>query len=97
MSKTGKEKIFCANCANCKLVVDNRGDHKRLRVRCTAGKWRKQQGGEKIYKYFTVSRREREYCEAYLPMGDPEEFIRDLKHSLPGQDEQYDPESFEVF
>lgn len=84
-------KIYCANCSNCKLVRDPRGggDQFYLRVRCIAGKWRKKLGGEKIYKYFTVARRSLTYCDTYEPMGDPKEFIRDLKKTLPIKDEIY--------
>jgi len=89
-------KIYCANCIHCKLVRDPRGDGDQfcLRVRCTAGKWRKKLGDEKIYKYFTVARRSLTYCDSYEPMGDPKEFIRDLKKTLPIKDEVYTSSSF---
>ena len=85
------EKIYCANCSNCKLVRDQygSGDQYYLRVRCAAGKWRKKLGEEKIYKYFTVARRSLDSCECYEPMGDPKEFIRELKKTLPIKDEVY--------
>ena len=85
------EKIYCANCIHCKLVRSSNGDENQyvLRVRCAVGKWRKKLGGEKVYKYFTVARRSLDECEAYIPMGDPREFIRDLKKSLPIKDEIY--------
>lgn len=85
------EKIFCANCIHCKLVRDQRGvgEQYYLRVRCAAGKWRKKLGEEKIYKYFTVARRSLDYCDSYEPMGDPKEFIRELKKTLPIKDEVY--------
>ena len=93
LDSSKKEKIFCANCINCKLVrspaVD--GEQYYLRVRCAAGKWRKKLGGEKIYKYFTVARRSLDECDAYEPMGDAREFIRELKKSLPIKDEAYSP------
>lgn len=87
-----KEKIYCANCINCKLVrsANEDGDAYYLRVKCAAGKWRKKLGEEKIYKYFTVARRSIDECDAYEPMGDPREFIRELKKSLPIRDEAYD-------
>jgi hypothetical protein len=90
-------KIYCANCVNCKLVQDPVGasGQYHLRVRCTAGKWRKKLGEEKIYKYFTVARRSLDSCDAYEPMGDPKEFIRDLKRTLPIKDEVYDPDEQE--
>jgi hypothetical protein len=89
-------KIYCANCSNCKLVRDARGGSDRyyLRVRCAAGKWRKKLGEEKIYKYFTVARRSLAYCDTYEPMGDPKEFMRELKKSLPIKDEVYSPTSY---
>ena len=64
--------VFCANCIHCKLVpapADAEGSY-RLRVRCDAGKWRKKLGDEKIYKYFTVARRNIEACDSYEDMGD---------------------------
>ncbi len=84
-------KIYCANCMHCKLVRDaaGSGGQYQLRVRCDAGKWRKKLGEEKIYKYFTVARRSISGCSAYEPMGDPREYIRDLKKSLPIKDEVY--------
>ena len=85
------EKIYCANCIHCKLVKTPCGnaDQYYLRVRCDAGKWRKKLGEEKVYKYFTVARRSLESCDAYEPMGDAREFIRDLKKTLPIKDEIY--------
>jgi hypothetical protein len=68
-------------------------DRYYLRVRCAAGKWRKKLGDEKIYKYFTVARRSLTYCDTYEPMGDPKEFMRELKKSLPIKDEIYSPTS----
>ena len=85
------EKIYCANCINCKLVRTSNGSGNQyyLRVRCSAGKWKKKLGEEKIYKYFTVARRSLDACETYGPMGEPREFIRELKKSLPIRDELY--------
>jgi len=86
-------KIFCANCIHCKLVpapAEAEGSY-RLRVRCDAGKWRKKLGDEKIYKYFTVARRNIESCDSYEDMGDADEFIRDLRKLLPTTDELYSP------
>ncbi len=85
-------KIYCANCIHCKLVpapADTSGQF-YLRVRCDAGKWRKKLGGEKQYKYFTVTRRSIDCCDSYEDMGDAGEFIRDLKKTLPIRDEVYD-------
>jgi hypothetical protein len=84
-------KVFCANCIHCKLVpapADAEGSY-RLRVRCDAGKWRKKLGDEKIYKYFTVARRNIESCDSYEDMGDADEFIKDLRKLLPTTDELY--------
>ncbi|MFP4363225.1 MAG: hypothetical protein ACLFR1_05100 [Spirochaetia bacterium] len=88
------EKIYCANCKHCKLVrhpVGN-GNQYQLRVRCTAGKWRKKLGEEKIYKYFTVARRSLKECDTYVPMGDTKDFIKELKKTLPIKDEIYNLE-----
>jgi len=86
-----KGKIYCANCIHCKLVRDPAGSIGQyyLRVRCEAGKWRKKLGEEKVYKYFTVARRSTECCDAYEPMGDPKEFMKELKKTLPIKDEAY--------
>ena len=86
-----ENKIYCANCSHCKLVRNSSGSDGQyyLRVRCDAGKWRKKLGEEKIYKYFTVARRSLDSCDTYEPMGDPREFIRDLKKNLPIKDELY--------
>jgi|GEM_PF-122157 len=84
-------KVFCANCIHCKLVpapADAEGSY-RLRVRCDAGKWRKKLGEEKVYKYFTVVRRNIETCGSYEDMGDADEFIKDLRKLLPTTDELY--------
>lgn len=85
------QKIYCANCKNCKVVRTPTGKagQYHLRVRCAAGKWRKKKGGEKIYKYFTVARRSIEECDSYEPMGDAREYIRELKKNLPIKDELY--------
>ena len=87
-----KRKIYCANCKNCKLVPTsvNEGNGYVLRVRCAAGKWKKRLGDEKLYKYFTVIRRSMDECDSYDPMGDEQEFLQDLKRSLPINDEIYE-------
>ena len=84
-------KIYCANCINCKLVhtPDGNSGLYVLRVRCVAGKWKKKLGEEKYYKYFTVARRSLDSCDSYEPMGDPKDFIKDLKKTLPIKDEIY--------
>jgi len=87
----GVGRVFCANCIHCKLVpapADAEGSY-RLRVRCDAGKWRKKLGEEKIYKYFTVARRNIESCDSYEDMGEATEFIKDLRKLLPTTDELY--------
>lgn len=81
------EKIYCANCMNCKLVPSETDKGHVLRVRCTAGLWKKKLGEEKLYKYFTIARRTPESCEFYEPMGDLKDFLKDLKKSLPVRDE----------
>ncbi len=88
---TATGKIYCANCKNCKLVPSPVEDDTRyvLRVRCAAGKWRKRLGDEKLYKYFTVIRRSMDECDSYEPMGDEDEFLQELKRSLPINDEVY--------
>ncbi len=89
--KAKSEKVYCANCIHCKLVRTPAGNGNQyyLRVRCDAGKWRKKLGDEKVYKYFTVARRSLDGCDAYVPMGDPKEFIKELKKTLPIKDEVY--------
>jgi hypothetical protein len=74
-------RVYCANCLHCKLV---RTDEEKavLRIRCTAGKWKKKLGEEKIYKYCSIGRRYSDLCEAYEDMGESAEFIRDLRKSV---------------
>jgi hypothetical protein len=85
------KKVYCANCTHCKLVRISAGNGSQyyLRVRCDAGKWRKKLGEEKVYKYFTVARRTLDICNAYEPMGDVKEFLKELKKNLPIKDEIY--------
>ncbi len=86
------EKVFCANCIHCKLFTEEVSDGSSryyLRVRCNAGKWKKKLGEEKFYKYFTVARRSYDDCDAYEPMGEVKEFLRELKKNLPIKDEIY--------
>lgn len=87
-----ENKIYCANCIHCKLVTSpaDSTDQFYLRVRCAAGKWKKKLGEEKIHKYFTVSRRSIDSCDMYEPMGEVEEFMRELRKELPSKDESYD-------
>lgn len=84
-------KIYCANCGHCKLIPAKPDGLEAylLRVRCTAGKWKKKLGEEKMYKYCTITRRYLDRCDAYEEMGDTREFIRDLKKNLPNKDEPY--------
>ncbi|HKL85456.1 MAG TPA: hypothetical protein VJ861_03895 [Treponemataceae bacterium] len=86
-----EDKIFCANCIHCKLVQEpgNATGQFYLRVKCDQGKWKKKLGGEKLYKYFTVTRRSIDSCDSYEPMGDATEFISDLRKTLPTRDELY--------
>ncbi|MCR5698064.1 MAG: hypothetical protein K6G52_00325 [Treponemataceae bacterium] len=88
----GTEKIYCANCIHCKLVTAEGENHDEfyLRVRCDAGKWKKKLGEEKIHKYFTVARRSIDYCDMYEDMGDAEDFIKELRMTLPTKDESYE-------
>ena len=85
------DKVYCANCIHCKLVKKPQGDGSQynLRVRCDAGKWKKKLGEEKVYKYFTVIRRTAEQCKSYIPMGDEEAFLKELRRDLPIKDEIY--------
>jgi len=87
-------KIYCANCIHCKVIPapGNTTDQFYLRVRCDEGKWKKKLGGEKQYKYFTVTRRSIDCCDSYEDMGDTSDFLRDLRKTLPIRDELYDKE-----
>ena len=86
-----EDKIYCANCINCKLIrVSNSNENQyQLRVKCTAGKWKKKLGEEKYYKYFTVARRSLEECDKYETMGEAKQYIKELKKNLPIKDEIY--------
>ena len=87
------DKIYCANCIHCKLFRSPKGEANQyeLRVRCDAGRWRKKLGEEKVYKYFTVMRRTLDECGAYVPMGEVETFLKELRRNLPIKDEVYSP------
>ncbi|MDR2403325.1 MAG: hypothetical protein LBD78_04785 [Spirochaetaceae bacterium] len=87
------EKIYCANCIHCKLVPANPKDSRgyMLRIRCAAGKWKKKLGTEKFYKYYTITRRYLDSCDAYEEMGDTREFIRDLRRSLLNEEARQPP------
>ena len=87
------DKVYCANCIHCKLIKIPMGDASQygLRVRCDAGRWRKKLGEEKVYKYFTVIRRTLDQCGVYEPMGEAEQFLKDLRKFLPIKDEIYSP------
>ena len=84
-------KIYCANCIHCKLVPAKSDKDERyvLRIRCSAGKWKKKLGEEKLYKYCTITRRYLDTCDAYDAMGDTREFIKELRKNLSGKDEIY--------
>jgi hypothetical protein len=84
-------RIYCANCIHCKLVPAKLENEEGifLRVRCSAGNWRKKLGEEKLYKYCTITRRHLHHCDSYEEMGDTREFIRELRKTLPSRDEPY--------
>ncbi len=86
-----EDKIYCANCVNCKVVkvALGNGSQYQLRVRCSVGKWQKKSGEEKLHKYFTLSRRILDQCDSYNPMGDSRSFLKELKAVLPTKDEVY--------
>jgi hypothetical protein len=73
-------KVYCANCFHCKLLPEI--ECGALRIRCTAGKWKKKLGQEKIYKFCTITRRFSDMCEYYEDMGESAEFIRELRKSI---------------
>lgn len=86
-----EDKIYCANCVHCKVVKVpmGNGSQYQLRVRCAMGKWLKKSGEEKLHKYFTLSRRVLDSCDAYNPMGDSKTFLKELRSILPTKDEVY--------
>jgi hypothetical protein len=92
------DKVYCANCIHCKLFRSPQGSSNTygLRVRCDAGKWRKKLGEEKVYKYFTVIRRTLVECDSYVPMGETQTFLKELRRTLPIKDETYSPATNET-
>lgn len=86
-----REKVFCANCANCIVIrqFDTEPDKYVLRVKCLKKKWVKRSGEEKLYKYFTVGRRVQEDCTEYSEMGNLLPYIKNLRKELPIKDEVY--------
>ena len=85
------DKIYCANCAHCRVVRMYESDQDKyiLRVRCEKKQWSKRSGEEKLYKYFTVARRLQPNCEHYQEMGELLPYIKNLKKELPIKDEIY--------
>ena len=78
--KGDKIMIYCANCFLCKWFKDEYGF---LRVKCIADQWLTPSGQPKTYSLHTVHRRMMGFCEYYDSMGDPGEYIKDLKVELP--------------
>lgn len=78
-------KIFCANCYHCKVVKDSNHHGKDivLKVRCSAGMWKKRVGDDKLYRLDTVEQRRVPDCPHYDPMGECHDFMRELRRSLP--------------
>ena len=74
-------KIYCANCFHCKLLPPNAGNN-ILHIRCTAGKWKKKLGQEKVYRYCTIARRYCDACDTYEDMGETTDFIRESRKSI---------------
>ncbi len=91
MEQEKKEKYYCANCAHCIVIryFDADRDKYFLRVRCRKKHWIKRSGEEKLYKYFTVARRQVEGCPDYTPMGPLIPYIKNLRKELPVKDEVY--------
>jgi hypothetical protein len=83
--------LYGATCLHGNLIPakPENDDRYVLRIRCAAGKWKKKLGEEKMYKYFTVTRRYLDFCDSYGEMGDTREFIRELRKTLPNKDEFY--------
>ena len=88
MEEFDVNRIFCANCYHCKIAIVNEGkdNQSTLKVRCTAGMWKKKIGEEKFYRYDTVEQRRPEACEAYEPMGELDEYMKELRRSLPSRE-----------
>ena len=76
---------------NCIVIRQYESDPERfvLRVRCTKKQWTKRSGEEKLYKYFTVSRRTVDNCQYYNEAGDLYPYIKNLRRDLPIKDEIY--------
>ena len=86
MEKIGKR--YCANCKHCKVVrkANSDGSYKRL-VRCAAGHWKKKLGGEKLYAYDSVDRRDHaNICPDYDEMGETKVYMKELKKKLRSKD-----------
>jgi hypothetical protein len=69
------------------MVESNATQASALKVRCAAGMWKKKVGEEKFYRYDTVEQRRVDSCDRYEEMGDLDEFLKDLRQSLPSRDE----------
>ena len=83
-------KIFCANCINCKVFRHYSSDKTAYtqKVRCTAVQWKKPGGGEKTYFLHTLLNRQMEKCSEFEFAGDnladEQTFIQSLRRTLPG-------------
>lgn len=86
-----REKVYCANCEHCVVsrVFETDTSKYVLRVKCEKKRWAKRSGEEKQYKFFTVARRVQTDCPDYIPMGEANPFIKNLRRELPVKDEIY--------
>ena len=79
-----EKKMYCANCKNCKVVLLAASDGSSLqKVRCAAGHWKKPLGEEKLFPLATVPRRVVRNCPDYDEMGEPKQYMKELKKNLP--------------
>ena len=90
--------IKCAECFNCKqyqsLVPGTAGRY-FLRVKCEAGRWRRNGKNVSIHLHRVLSR-SRHNCDDYETTsdrpGDRLGFLYQLKESLPDEDHMYEPD-----
>lgn len=86
------DKIYCANCKNCKVFMKKFDDGFVKRVKCSKNQWLDKDGFEKFYRHDTIDRRTTNVCKHYDSMGSIEKggFLYNLKRNLSITDKLYD-------
>jgi len=85
----GNQKIYCANCANCKVLRFYNHDKSTYvqKIRCSKGQWSYQSGKERFYDYFNLLNHKPDVCLFYDPMCESydelKSYLKNLRNTLP--------------